>query len=575
MADNSRAASSSSRSMNRDPLRIVFLTGADTRSTRLSIEAVCREARVQPVAVLLDNSRDSFSRRAKNLRRNVAREGIGYAVSRFFKAVRAASDEFAFRAIVSRREIAALLRESFPERCFTLEDTAARYGFSVHRVGNLNGPEAIAALHECRADLAVVLGTRILRPEVFSVPRLGSINLHKGKVPQYRGMPPGFWELYEGERTAGITVHFVSTKLDAGDVVETAEVEISPLETPESLLEKLDQEGARTLAEAVCKLQEGVAERIPQPPVTGAARTRPTRKEIAALRERLPHWRVSRSDFFVVLKNALYISLYFCLYRVVRARRKRSRAAILLYHRVNDFSQDVLTVGTEMFAAHLLAIRKHYPVISSEELTRCIQNKDVIGPTSVLIHFDDAYRDVYTSGGAILRAAGLPAAAFVSSGFVDTDRAFEHDLEKYPFQYENFRRADLESWVREGFEIGAHTVNHVNLGTCSLEETRFEIVESGAQLERIVGQPVKLFSFPFGKIKDIRPEATAFIREAGYSALFSAYGGFVSDDTSLWDIPRIGVSEEHLPLYLLLEIEGLTGPALSAKFRRLLGRPKN
>jgi len=83
---------------------------------------------------------------------------------------------------------------------------------------------------------------------------------------------------------------------------------------------------------------------------------------------------------------------------------------------------------------------------------------------------------------------------------------------------------------------------------------------------------VKLFSFPFGKIEDIRPEARAYIQEAGYSALFSAYGGFVNDDTSLWDIPRIGVSEEHLPLYLLLEIEGLTGPALAARFRRLLHR---
>ncbi len=568
MPENNGDPSSGPGSGNRDPLRVVFLAGADKRSTRLSIEAVCRAAPVTPVAVLLDDSRDSFTRRVNNLRRNVAREGIGHIVSRFFKALRRASDEFAFRAVVSRGEIEALLRKSFPERSFTLEDVAARYGFPVQRVGNLNGPAAIAALRECQADLAIVLGTRILRPEVFSLPRLGSINLHKGKVPQYRGMPPGFWELYEGEHTAGITVHFVSSKLDAGDVVETAEVEISPLETPESLLEKLNQQGARILAAAVSKLHEGIAERIPQQPFTGVVRTRPTRKEIAALRQRLPHWRVPRSDFFVVLKNTFYISVYFCFYRLVRARRKRSRAAILLYHRVNDFSQDVLTVGTEMFAAHLLALRKHYPVISSEKLTRCIRDKDVIGPTSVLIHFDDAYRDVYTCGGAILAAAGLPAAAFVSSGFVDTDRVFEHDRDKYPFQYENLRRADLESWVREGFEVGAHTVNHVNLGRCSLEETRFEIVESGAQLERMIGQPVKLFSFPFGKIEDIRPEATAFIREAGYSALFSAHGGFVSEDTSLWDIPRIGVSEEHLPLYLLLEIEGLTGPALAARFRR-------
>ena len=221
--------------MNHPPLRIVFLAGADNRSTRSSIEAVCRTAAVQPLAVLLDTGRDSFRRRARNLRRNIAREGIGYAVRRIFKSLRAASDQFATRAVVSREDVEGLLRKAFPERCFTLEDVAGRYGFAVHRVGNLNGPESIAALRECKADLAVVLGTRILRSEVFSLPRLGSINLHKGKVPEYRGMPPGFWELYEGERTAGITVHFVSAKLDAGDVVETSAVAISPLETPESL----------------------------------------------------------------------------------------------------------------------------------------------------------------------------------------------------------------------------------------------------------------------------------------------------------------------------------------------------
>ena len=74
---------------------------------------------------------------------------------------------------------------------------------------------------------------------------MGSINLHKGKAPIYRGMPPGFWELYDGATTAGVTVHHVATKLDAGDIVDTGEVAISPRDTPDSLLEKLHLEGTR------------------------------------------------------------------------------------------------------------------------------------------------------------------------------------------------------------------------------------------------------------------------------------------------------------------------------------------
>jgi hypothetical protein len=111
------------------------------------------------------------------------------------------------------------------------------------------------------------------------------------------------------------------------------------------------------------------------------------------------------------------------------------------------------------------------------------------------------------------------------------------------------------------------------LGQCELEDARFEIVESGRQLQAMIGRPVSLFSFPFGKIQDIRPEARAFVKEAGYAALFSAYGGFAGADTSLWDIPRVGAGEGHKPLWLLLEIEGLTPAAIGRRLKRLFRSP--
>lgn len=79
--------------------------------------------------------------------------------------------------------------------------------------------EALSHLNSFGADLGVIAGTYILPPEVFDAPSMGSINLHTGKVPEYRGSAPGFWELYNGEDHVGVTIHSVTEELDAGDIL--------------------------------------------------------------------------------------------------------------------------------------------------------------------------------------------------------------------------------------------------------------------------------------------------------------------------------------------------------------------
>lgn len=84
---------------------------------------------------------------------------------------------------------------------------------------DFHDPACLLALRRLEPDLGVIAGTYILQESVFGVPRLGSINLHSGKVPEYRGAAPAFWELYNGETHVGITIHKVAAALDAGDVL--------------------------------------------------------------------------------------------------------------------------------------------------------------------------------------------------------------------------------------------------------------------------------------------------------------------------------------------------------------------
>ncbi len=566
--DTDRAAVGKA-SMPGDRLRVVFLIGSLDASTELSIANVCRVAGVRPVAVLIDTERPGFRQRLRDLKRNVRLEGLGY----IFHVGSSALWQFLERAadrVVQANEVDALLREAFPER--GLKQLSKIYGFHVFEVGNLNGPEALERLRSLEPDLGVVLGTRVLKRPIFAVPTLGCVNLRKGRAPEYRGTPPGFWELYEGSVSAGVTVHFVDDGLGTGDILGTAEIPIHRKETPESLSAKLSFEGSRLLAQVVSQIEEGTFERRPQPRSEQKARTRPTRAQQRELARRLPHWRRPR-EIRQVMKIAVWLIVFHAgIYSLIRwVRGRQSRSAILLYHRVNDVSNDVLTTSTRRFAEHLVTLRRYYRVVPTEGLVQQIEARAPIGPTAVAIHFDDCYRDVRTCAGPLLRAAKAPAMAFVSSGFVDTDRAFQHDAEKYPHTFENFRARDLRELPELGVTVAAHTVNHVDLGKIDTAQARVEVFESRVQLERITGVPVALFSFPFGRFNNIRQEVRSMVIEAGYRALFSAEGGFIGKETNLYDIPRIGVSSDHSPLALMMELEGLSLANLRYQLRK---RPK-
>jgi folate-dependent phosphoribosylglycinamide formyltransferase PurN len=93
-------------------------------------------------------------------------------------------------------------------------------------VPNVHSPEVLERVRAARPDLGVVYGGPILKPELFRIPRLGTLGIHHGRVPQYRGKKTTFWEMYNGERTAGITIQRISPGIDTGEIVLTGEVPI-------------------------------------------------------------------------------------------------------------------------------------------------------------------------------------------------------------------------------------------------------------------------------------------------------------------------------------------------------------
>ncbi len=96
---------------------------------------------------------------------------------------------------------------------------------NVVRVPTLNGPEARAVL--AATDVALSLDNALLSEATFTAPVHGTINVHHGAVPVYRGGPPVFWELADGRDTVGFTVHRIDAGIDTGPVLATGEVPIA------------------------------------------------------------------------------------------------------------------------------------------------------------------------------------------------------------------------------------------------------------------------------------------------------------------------------------------------------------
>lgn len=176
-----------------------------------------------------------------------------------------------------------------------LERIANEKEIPFHVVDNYHSPEAVELMRSADADLAVIYGTNIIKEAVFSLPKLGSINLHQGLAPYYRGGPPIFWELYNGESEVGLTVHYVAAKVDSGDIILQQSV---PLKYDYSyghdyeafiadFCNQLRGTCADMIAGAVKSIASGTAQPKPQDPNIGRRYRLPVKAEKDELRRRL------------------------------------------------------------------------------------------------------------------------------------------------------------------------------------------------------------------------------------------------------------------------------------------------
>jgi peptidoglycan/xylan/chitin deacetylase (PgdA/CDA1 family) len=275
--------------------------------------------------------------------------------------------------------------------------------------------------------------------------------------------------------------------------------------------------------------------------------------------------------------------------RVLERANKRfpNLLRVLTYHRVEEIAPDLssyhrVTVTPEKFERQMRFLAVHYQVLSMSDLLEAYQDGRSLPSSSVIVTFDDAYRDFATNAWPILKKHQIPVTLFVPTAFpghpekifwwdrvhyaifenenlselntdfgslslktdVDRKHAFDriremvkslpheeamgwvdkicNELSALPRRNNVLGWDDLRCLAKEGVTIGAHTRSHPMMDRISIEVADEEIEGSLTDLRREIGAALPIFAYPGGHVNEGIEDR---LRRKGIVAAFSTNRG--------------------------------------------------
>ena len=116
---------------------------------------------------------------------------------------------------------------------------------------NLKDQSFIEKIKKFKPDFIIVVAFRMLPKIIWSIPNLGTINLHASLLPNYRGAAPINWALINGEKYTGVTTFFIDDKIDTGDILLQKKIKINETDNAEDLHNSLSKTGSLLMNETI------------------------------------------------------------------------------------------------------------------------------------------------------------------------------------------------------------------------------------------------------------------------------------------------------------------------------------
>jgi len=309
--------------------------------------------------------------------------------------------------------------------------------------------------------------------------------------------------------------------------------------------------------------------------------------------------------------NFLFTTGILEIWRVCSRRLNKDKVTILAYHRVVDLDQKPapfyeknVSCSPQIFEKQMIYLRSKFNLISLEDYVDARKSGTALPPSSVLITFDDGYRDVYENAYPILRKYKIPATLFVTVDFVESVRTAWWDkmafiLKQTPldafrlkglgtftlrtkqdkrqtiekladkftlmdeqalqvvmdelarklnvngYQDQNYSLyinwKNLREMAENGIHIGSHTMSHPNLTRLDNSRLDHELKESRRFIEEQTLAPVKHFAYPYGHNDHINATVTAAVKHAGFSSACTTISGRAKNMDNLYKLKRMPI----------------------------------
>lgn len=268
------------------------------------------------------------------------------------------------------------------------------------------------------------------------------------------------------------------------------------------------------------------------------------------------------------MKRSLYRILYGLGVTRLAAWWNRGRVMILCYHGVTARGERMpddptgLHIRAERFESQLEHLRRRYRVLPLCEYLAARREGRRLPPRSVVITFDDGYRNFYTMAAPRLRERDLPAALFLTVGEIGAAPRGDSGGWEPEDDVRYLSWPEVLELRGRGVEIGSHTYTHPMLSRLPVEEAERELRESLAEVARRTGEPAPPFAYPFG---DYTPQLAERANALGYSCALTTDAGANDDRADLYALRRVLVGDDDDEPAFAARVSGLA--ALLARAR--------
>ena len=141
---------------------------------------------------------------------------------------------------------------------------ALQHQIKILQPEKLKAPEFLKSIQELAPDLQIVVAFRMLPEIIWSLPLMGTLNVHGSLLPQYRGAAPINWALINGEKETGVTTFQLQHAIDTGAILLQDKITITENMTAGELHDTMMEVGAQLLIKTVYGLFNKTIEAIPQ-----------------------------------------------------------------------------------------------------------------------------------------------------------------------------------------------------------------------------------------------------------------------------------------------------------------------